>query len=178
MDLTEDDVLQILNLIDKSSFDFLQLEIGDLKLTVSKTGNPPSVSVERSVSSSQAAASEGPNKPSPVSKTIAGGRRGDQPETEPTDAVDTDGLAAISAPMLGTFYVAPAPGSPPFVDPGSSVDEDTTVGLIEVMKVFNSVKAGVRGVITDILVENGQFVEFGQRLFLVRPDGSSDKERA
>jgi acetyl-CoA carboxylase biotin carboxyl carrier protein len=178
MDLTEDDVLQILNLIDKSSFDFLQLELGDLKLTVSKVGNPPSVSVEKSVRSPQTAASEGPNEPGPVSKTIAGGRVGDRLETEPKDAVDTDGLVAIPAPMLGTFYVAPAPGAPPFVDPGSSVDEDTTVGLIEVMKVFSSVKAGVRGVITGILVENGQFVEYGQRLFLVRPDGSSDKEKA
>jgi biotin carboxyl carrier protein len=70
---------------------------------------------------------------------------------------------------LGTFYVAPEPGAPPFVQVGQQITEDTTVGLIEVMKVFNSVRATVKGTIVELVVQNGQFVEFGQVLFIVKP---------
>jgi acetyl-CoA carboxylase biotin carboxyl carrier protein len=71
--------------------------------------------------------------------------------------------------LLGTFYVAPEPGAPPFVKVGATVTEDTTVGLIEVMKVFSSVRAAVNGVVTEVVAQNGQFVEYGQALFLVKP---------
>ncbi len=71
--------------------------------------------------------------------------------------------------MLGTFYVAPEPGAAPFVTIGQAITEDTTCGLIEVMKVFNSVRATVKGTIVDVVVQNGQFVEFGQTLFIVKP---------
>ena len=77
---------------------------------------------------------------------------------------------AINAPMVGTFYISPDPESPPFVEKGARIDEDTTVGLIEVMKVFSAVRAGVNGVIEDILVANAGAIEYGQALFLVRPD--------
>jgi biotin carboxyl carrier protein len=70
---------------------------------------------------------------------------------------------------LGTFYVAPEPGAPPFVKVGTAITEDTTVGLIEVMKVFNSVRAAVKGTIVEVVAQNGQFVEYGQTLFLVKP---------
>jgi acetyl-CoA carboxylase biotin carboxyl carrier protein len=75
----------------------------------------------------------------------------------------------ITAPLLGTFYVAPEPGAPPFVQVGAAITEDTTVGLIEVMKVFNSVRASVKGTIAQVVAQNGQFVEYGQTLFLVKP---------
>ncbi len=85
-------------------------------------------------------------------------------------AVDEDSdLVAVESPMVGTFYSAPNPDSPPFVDVGKNVSADTTVCLIEAMKVFNEIKAEVNGTIEKILVENGQAVEYGQRLFLVRP---------
>ena len=69
--------------------------------------------------------------------------------------------------MLGTFYRAPAPGEPPFVEVGSALDEDTTVCIIEVMKLFSTIKAEKRGRITRVSVEDGQLVEFGQVLFLL-----------
>jgi acetyl-CoA carboxylase biotin carboxyl carrier protein len=72
--------------------------------------------------------------------------------------------------MVGTFYTTPAPGAPPFVQLGDAVNEEATVGLIEVMKVFNAVTAGVKGVIAEICVQNGQFVEYGQPLFFVKPE--------
>jgi acetyl-CoA carboxylase biotin carboxyl carrier protein len=72
-------------------------------------------------------------------------------------------------PLLATFYVAPQPGAPPFVQVGTAITEDTTVGLIEVMKVFNSVRANVKGTVSQVVAQNGQFVEYGQTLFLVKP---------
>jgi acetyl-CoA carboxylase biotin carboxyl carrier protein len=69
--------------------------------------------------------------------------------------------------MLGTFYRSPAPGDPPFVELGKRVQADDTVCLIEVMKLFSSINAGVDGVVTRILVENGAMVEFGQMLIVI-----------
>ena len=72
--------------------------------------------------------------------------------------------------MLGTFYKAPAPGEPPFVEVGTEVDEDTTVCIIEVMKLFSTIKAEKRGRVTRVSVEDGALVEYGQVLFLLDPD--------
>ena len=71
--------------------------------------------------------------------------------------------------MVGTFYAAPAPDAKPFVSVGDHVDEETDVCVIEAMKVFNNIKAETKGTIAKILVNNGQPVEFGQTLFLVKP---------
>jgi acetyl-CoA carboxylase biotin carboxyl carrier protein len=87
----------------------------------------------------------------------------------PKPAAIPAGHVAVTAPLLGTFYVAPEPGAPPFVQVGQQVTEDTTCGLIEVMKVFNSVRAGVKGTIVEVVAANGGFVEFGQPLFIVKP---------
>jgi len=90
--------------------------------------------------------------------------------TQPATVGDDAGLTAIESPMVGTYYSAPDPDSPPFLQVGSRVDADTVVCLVEAMKVFNEVKAETSGVIERILVKNGDAVEFGQNLFLVRPD--------
>jgi len=82
---------------------------------------------------------------------------------------EDDGLAPIKSPMVGTFYATPDPESSPFVTLGSEIDVNTTVCIIEAMKVFNEIKAEVAGVIERILVQNEQAVEFGQPLMLVRP---------
>jgi acetyl-CoA carboxylase biotin carboxyl carrier protein len=72
--------------------------------------------------------------------------------------------------MVGKFYAAPSPAEPPFVGEGSRVEAGGTIGLIEVMKVFTSIKTETSGIIERILVSNGEFVEFGQTLFWLRPD--------
>jgi acetyl-CoA carboxylase biotin carboxyl carrier protein len=82
-------------------------------------------------------------------------------------SVTGPGLNPIKAPMLGTFYRTPKPGAPPYVEVGSVVKEDDPVGIIEVMKLFTTVKAGVRGRIVQVFAEQGQMVEFQQTLFLV-----------
>lgn len=80
------------------------------------------------------------------------------------------GLVPIDSPMVGTFYTAPDPDSPPFVTVGTVVGEDTTVCLIEAMKVFNEIKAEVSGTVEKIGVKNAEAVEYGQPLFYVRPN--------
>ncbi len=90
------------------------------------------------------------------------------PESAETE---TNKYVEIKSPMVGTFYAAPAPDKPPFVDIGSHVEPDTIVCLIEAMKVFNEIPAEVSGTIVKVLVENGQPVEYGQPLFLVDPTG-------
>jgi acetyl-CoA carboxylase biotin carboxyl carrier protein len=87
----------------------------------------------------------------------------------PVANVVPEGSVAIRAPMLGTFYRASGPGEKPFVEIGQRVRADDTVCLIEVMKLFNSIRAGVDGTVTKILVENGSLVEFDQTLVVVTP---------
>ena len=144
MELTDEDVREILDLIDKSAFDYFEIDYRGLKLTVSK--------------SPVAAAPARPRTPEP------------DPAPRKTREIP-EGLAAIPAPMVGTFYPAPEPGAPPFVSPGDRVEPDTTVGLIEVMKVFTAVAAGVAGTIEEALAGEARGVEYGESLFLVRPDG-------
>src|SRR5262249_1913313 len=103
--------------------------------------------------------------------------------TEPMAAVDVSPRAAgqspqsnaaarssleIKSPIMGMFYAQPEPGAPPFVTLGAVVDEGTTVGLVEVMKTFNAVSAGVSGKIVEVCARNGELVEFGQVLFRVQ----------
>ncbi|MHC5006385.1 MAG: acetyl-CoA carboxylase biotin carboxyl carrier protein [Planctomycetota bacterium] len=88
--------------------------------------------------------------------------------TAVAEAPDSD-LPTIDSPMVGTFYSAPNPDSPPFVSVGSSVDAETVVCLVEAMKIFNEIKAECTGTIEKALVSNGESVEFGQPLFKVRP---------
>lgn len=87
----------------------------------------------------------------------------------PAAANDEAGTVAIKSPMVGTFYAAPSPDAKPFVAVGTVVDEDTDICVIEAMKVFNNIKAETKGTIAKILVSNGQTVEYGQVLFLVKP---------
>ena len=80
-----------------------------------------------------------------------------------------EGLVAIRAPNLGTFYRAPKPGAPPYVEIGQQIEDSTEVCLIEVMKLFAPVAAGIRGVVREVLAKDGQMVEFDAPLILVEP---------
>jgi acetyl-CoA carboxylase biotin carboxyl carrier protein len=167
MELTEEDVLEILKLFEQSKFDFLQLEQGERKITVSKGGYVPTASgnTRAAISSSTAASSSAAAAIAPAQTATSA----PQPEAKPAPSNIPAGLVAVTAPMVGKFYSAPAPSDPPYVEVGSKVAVGATVGLIEVMKVFASIKAETAGVVERILVTNGEFVEFGQPLFLLRP---------
>ena len=169
MELSEDDVLHILKLIDESKFDYFQLEVGELKITVSK-GEP----IPLNSAPQQAAAAPAPAAPPVSAQPAAAAPAAPAPaaQAQPVNVearAAAEGLLTVTAPLLGTFYVAPEPGAPPFTQVGAHVTEDTTVGLIEVMKVFNSVRAGAKGTIVEVVAQNGQFVEYGQTLFLIKP---------
>jgi acetyl-CoA carboxylase biotin carboxyl carrier protein len=173
MDLTEDDVLEILKLFEHSKFDYLHLEQGGRKITVSKGGFVPS----------QADAAPVRTNAAPARADAAPGRAGPppavpQPAPKPEIAVVDEGLVATTAPMMGKFYAAPSPSDPPFVEIGQRVAAGATLGLIEVMKVFASVKSDVAGVVEKILIANGESVEYGQALFFIRPDLPGGKSTA
>ncbi len=85
-----------------------------------------------------------------------------------SDAEDA-GFIRIESPMVGTFYSSPNPDAPPFISVGNPVDADTVVCLVEAMKIFNEIKAECAGTLEKALVKNGDSIEFGQPLFLVRP---------
>lgn len=169
MSLTESDVLKILKIIDEANFDEVRLEVGDLKLYVRREAatvdeSSLSVPVTDTVSRQQ-----------PLSETQV--RTGELDEKHPAESTPIKtNWVEIRAPMLGTFYRSPSPGAPPFVEEGTEVEPDDTVCLIEVMKLFNSVRAGVRGKIAKILAENGSLVESGQVLMLIEPTGNNAKE--
>ena len=165
--LSEDDVRKINRIIEtlnRSVFDYLEVDSGEFKLIIAKgqtKGQPP------------AAESMRPSmRPLAEIDASAGARQrsdGLPAAASPTAAAKDDGTIAIAAPLVGRFYLQPEPGAAPFVVVGSEVGEDTTVGLIEVMKTFNAVRAGVTGVIAEICVQDAALVEHGQALFRVRP---------
>ena len=151
MTLTAKDVAEIMRLLEESSFDSLSLEINGVKLNLQRGSAAP-------VRQAAAPAPPAESQPQPVQSAP----RKVKPPSEP-------GLAEVASPLLGIFYRAPKPGEPPFVEVGSKVVEDTVVGIIEVMKLMNSVRAGVRGEVVDILAENGALVEYDEILLRVRP---------
>ncbi len=85
------------------------------------------------------------------------------------EPAEDSGLEYITSPIVGTFYTSASPDSPTYIEKGQDVDEDTVVCIIEAMKVMNEIKAELKGKIVDVLVENAKPVEFGQKLFSVRP---------
>jgi acetyl-CoA carboxylase biotin carboxyl carrier protein len=158
MPLSEDDIREILRLIDESDVEELRIETEALSLYVLR-GNPTAPSAGAEVPTGAAAEAASPARVPADGLTATDAR---------TDAA-TD-VFTISAPLLGTFYRAGAPGTPPFVGVGARVEPHTIVGLIEVMKMMNPVPAGVVGMIVEVCAENAQLVEYGAPLFHVEPD--------
>ena len=105
----------------------------------------------------------------PAPRPVVGDEEAAGEDAPPAAAPDTSGLVAIASPMVGTFYAAANPDTPAFASVGTAVSPESVVCLIEAMKVFNEIKAEVSGTIERVLVQNGTAVEFGQKLFLVRP---------
>jgi acetyl-CoA carboxylase biotin carboxyl carrier protein len=162
MELTHDDVLHILELLEASSVDYLEVQLGDTRLVASKSGVLPGSSA------AAAAPAAAASTPAPAGQAEAGDTA--TAVEDELGAAAEEGLVTVTAPVVGVFYAASEPGAEPFVELGGRVEVDTTVGLVEVMKMFNSVTAGVAGEVVRILVSNEEFVEYAQPLFLVRPE--------
>ena len=167
MEFTQDDVIWVLKLIDESPMGRVCLKFGELTLELVKATDSDSAPVIPATAWQQIAPTSGETRlveAQPTSLKVAD-------RTEPESATSTDAdLLVIKAPLLGIFYRKPQPGSPPYVEVGSLVDEDTTVAILEVMKLFTPVKAGVKGRRHEICVEDRAFVEYNQVLFLVKSD--------
>jgi acetyl-CoA carboxylase biotin carboxyl carrier protein len=142
--LTAKDVAEITKLLDESDFDELNLELDGMKLSL-RRGD----SAERPPAVAAAAAAAEPTRP-----FIAPG-------------ADDAGQHTVTAPLLGTFFRAPRPGAPPFVEIGSEVEPDTVIGILEVMKLMNTVRAGAHGRVAQILARDGALVEYGEALLRV-----------
>jgi acetyl-CoA carboxylase biotin carboxyl carrier protein len=164
--INQEDILLILKFLDESKFEELWLETGNLKLIARKQGRGE-IPAGREYSFEERVSSPGAQRITPEGRNqdLESSRRMESPVLPPEDQ---DGAILIKAPLLGTFYRSPKPGAPAFVEEGQMVSEDDVVCIIEVMKLFNTVKAGVRGQIRKILAKNGQMVEFQQPLFLIR----------
>ena len=146
MTLTAADVDRIIALLDGSHFDRLSLEIGDLKLDLARSGAAPAVPKVVPVAF-----------PEPAPPTL-------------TPVAREPGLIEVKSPLLGIYYRAPRPGEPPFVEVGARVEPETIIGIIEVMKLMNTARANVSGEVVEIVARNGELVEHGELLMLVRPD--------
>ena len=157
MTLTAADVAEIMRIVETSKFDELSLDLDGVRLRLRRTG----AAGEFAQTATEAQAATPIVAPGWINAS------GPVVGAGPADA----NLREIASPMLGTFYRAPKPGSAPFVEIGSAVDEDSVIGIIEVMKLMNTVRAGVKGVITEILPADEALVEFGEVLMRVRTDG-------
>lgn len=144
-----------------------EIDLKDEKETVSLRREGSQAPVVQ-VSPAPAAPPAAPAAPAAPAPAPAAPAPAAAPAAEPSPA-DTSNLEQITSPMVGTFYSAAKPESPAFANVGDTVTADTTVCIVEAMKIFNEIKAEQSGVIEKVLVSNGDSVEFGQALFLVRP---------
>jgi acetyl-CoA carboxylase biotin carboxyl carrier protein len=169
MPLSNEDIREILRIVDESDLSELQIETEGFALHVRKGPRevtdvgPPLGPAE--VAGESTRARGGPPPSTPASSDEAHSLTGKLTSPGQPD----DGLVTITAPMLGTFYRAEAPGKPPFVEVGARVEPDTIVCIIEVMKMMNSVTAGLSGKIAAVFPENAELVEYGEPLFQIEP---------
>src|SRR6266480_7541741 len=193
--LTNDDVADILALLDSLPYDELDLETPRFRLTLRRTAGGWTQSTQVHVAPEGAAFGGRGTQPPLAGEGIGG--RGTQPPSagdgagaeevdEANDAgVMADGsrdgggdggpgedgeLVAVRAPLPGTFYRAPRPGAAPFVEVGSRVGADTVIGIVETMKLMNSVPAGVAGVVAEFCMANAEFAAQGAALLRIRAD--------
>ena len=145
--LTYEDVLRIVDLVKSTQFAEFRLKVGEIEVHLRRTNGAAPASPQ-----------------SPVAAVPAGVPQRAAERSFP------EGSVLVRAPMIGTFYRAPAPEAAPFVEVGQHVEPGTTVCIIEVMKLMNSIAVDARGVVADILAVNGQAVEHGEVLMVIRPD--------
>jgi len=148
------DIKAIIDLMKKNSISEFELERQDFKIKLKRGGTPQIAQYDDA---------------SAVPISVPSGVTAIPLSTSPTPSSGGTGDTEIKSPMIGTLYRAPSPESANYVEIGTEVNPDSVVCIIEAMKVMNEIKAEVRGVITDILIDNAKPVEFGQAIFKIRP---------
>lgn len=168
--LSYQDLMEIIKLVEDSpQFQDFRLKYDDVEIELSKTGS------QRSASSASAALSMPVSSAPAASATTPAAPTAAPAASAPAQAAGPHevpaGLVAVKAPMVGTFYRAPEPGAAPFIEVGAPVTKESVVCILEVMKLMNSLTAGIDGVVAQIQVDDGQTVEYGQPLVLIKPKG-------
>jgi acetyl-CoA carboxylase biotin carboxyl carrier protein len=161
MDLTNEDIADILAVLDSLPYDELDLRTPRFRLTLRRA--PGGGWTE----SSQILTEPTAITPAPNGSSVTGGGAG---AGRAGSAVDVSGLVAVTAPLPGTFYRAPRPGAAPFVEVGDLVGEDTVVAIVETMKLMNSVHAGARGRVAEICPPNAEPIAQGATLMWIAPE--------
>jgi len=153
----------LIEAVDKSGIDSLELTRAGTRIRVSKTPPPaPVTGIPATVSATPAPTAPPPAPAAPAPAAAA-------PSEAPAEAGAKSNLIEVTSPMVGTFYRAPSPESPPFVEVGTRVTKGQTLCILEAMKLMNELESEVDGVIREILVENAEPVEYGQVLFRIEP---------
>jgi acetyl-CoA carboxylase biotin carboxyl carrier protein len=165
MKFTNEDVQEILQLLDATKYDELHLETERFKLTLRRNRNSGDWSQETQIVSAPNLA-----KASPV-PAVTRHNASEAPAMKLRDQRESVWMD-VRAHLPGTFYRAPKPGAPPFIEIGSTVEEDTVVGIIETMKLMNAVHAQTRGEVVEICFENAQFAEKDAVLMRIKPGDS------
>lgn len=156
------EIKELIKLIDKSSVEEFEIESEGTRVYIRKPGPAKEAAAQAAVHTNYVSVPAQPQVQQAVPSV---------PATAPGEAQETerdDTLHYITSPMVGTFYSAPSPEADSYVRRGDKIAEGTVVCIVEAMKLMNEIEAEVSGVIVDVLVENGQLVEFGQPLFSVK----------
>lgn len=171
MALTPDDIKALVAAFDASDWGEMSVRIGDTTLELTRTGRPPQASAGRAAETTPSAATAVATHPSPAATAapVPAVSAASTPAGPPAATTATPDGHQVKAPSLGLFWHSPQPGSPPFVEVGQEVDAEDTVCIVEVMKLMNHVKAGVSGTVVAVMPQNGQMVEFGEVIVVVRP---------
>lgn len=175
MALTPDDLKSLVAAFEASDWGEMSVRLGDTTLELTRTGRPPMSSPAASAATVSPPSPTAPPAPVPQAPapSVVAEAGGVVPLTAGTGPDQTKAVwdgHLVSAPSLGLFWRSPQPGAPPFVEVGQHVEAGDTVCIVEVMKLMNHVMAGVSGTVIAIEPENGQMVEFGQLLVVIRPD--------
>jgi acetyl-CoA carboxylase biotin carboxyl carrier protein len=160
MAIEADEVPTIVALFEESDWDELELTSGEIRLVLSKREGGAEVRAT------------GPAAPEPVRETRQAAPVEVPPPPAAIDEPLPDGVAAVRSPTLGTFFAAPKPGAPPFVQPGDRVAAGDTLGIVEVMKLMNPVKAPSAGEVVKVCASNNELVEYDRVLFWIEPENS------
>lgn len=161
MSLRYDEIADILKIIDSSSCDEFVIETGDVKLSVRRNGATGRVDSQDERPPPLATAS--PTAPAAAPQPVARASSGEAPVSV------APGQIEVTAPMVGTFYRAPSPDAPPFIEIGGIVAKGQPLCMIEVMKLFTTINSEVAGRVVHIGANNGELVEYGQMIFVVEP---------
>ena len=179
MDVDLEQLAAVIESLDKTEFTDFEYKHGDLHIRVRRGGSAESFDavapVPSASSGTEAATPSAPQAQPPAPAAVptparATASQGGAAAGSPASADDLPAdQVVVTAPLLGTFYTRPKPGEDPFVSVGDIVEADSVVSIVEVMKLMNSVPAGVAGEVVAVFASDGEMVEFGQPLFAIRP---------